>query len=66
MNRFFSKLAALLFAVFAAVHLARIAKGWEVTLDGTGIPMWISYVAIAASSLLSLGLWREGKGKSKE
>lgn len=59
-----SRLAALFFAAFGAVHLLRVIQGWEAVVGGTTIPMWVSYVAIAVCSLLAVGIWREA-GKQK-
>ena len=63
MNRPFSRLAALLFAAFAVVHVIRVVNAWDAAVGGNVIPMWVSYVAIAGSGLLSVGLWREAGKK---
>jgi len=41
------------------VHALRILLGWNVTVDGFGIPMWVSMVAFVAITGLAVGLWRE-------
>lgn len=35
---------ALLFA--GLVHLVRVVLGWEIVIDGTVIPLWVSYIII--------------------
>ncbi len=48
---------------FAAVHAIRIAKAWEVTIGGTSIAMWVSYIAIGVSVFMSYALL---KGPTKK
>ncbi|HZN60766.1 MAG TPA: hypothetical protein VFC90_00040 [Planctomycetota bacterium] len=66
MSRLFSRLAALLFAAFAVVHVIRVANGWEANVGPNAIPMWVSYVAIAGSALMAIGLWREAGKKPSD
>lgn len=61
----FTAIAAAIFAIVALTHLCRIWQGWEVTVAGTIIPMWGSYVGIVLAGGLAVMLWRESRpGKS--
>lgn len=64
----FTTVAAVVFALVAAVHIARIALGWHVIIGesvvavgGTSIPMWASYLGLAVSAGLAVMLWRESR-----
>jgi hypothetical protein len=59
--RFYSRLAAIIFAVIAIVQLLRVFFAWEVTLNGVAIPLFVSGVACffaAAMAWLVFSAWR--------
>jgi hypothetical protein len=49
----FSLTAGIVFALVALGHLWRIAQGWEITANGTMIPMWVSWVALVITAILA-------------
>lgn len=52
----FSRLAAVIFAIIAVLQLVRALAGWPVTLGGTLMPVWPSWVAgVVAAGLAWLG-----------
>jgi len=57
----FTKLAALLLAIVAVLHLLRVVFSIEMTIDNIGIPMWISIVGFIIPAILSIGLLKESK-----
>jgi hypothetical protein len=59
MKRPVSVLAAAIFAVVAVVHLLRLVYGWEVTLNGAMVPIWVSAVGVVIPGALAAGLWWE-------
>jgi len=57
--------ATILLILIAVAHVLRILFRVEVTADGTSIPMWVSWVAVLVTGILSFALWRESRhGKS--
>jgi hypothetical protein len=49
-------LAAALFAIISAVQFVRALAGWPVTVGGTMIPVWVSWIAfIVAGALAWIG-----------
>ena len=57
--------ATILLILIAIVHILRILFRVEVTADGSSIPMWVSWVAVLVTGILSFALWRESRhGKS--
>ena len=55
----------ILLILIAIVHILRILFRVEVTAGGTSIPMWVSWVAVLVTGILSFALCRESRhGKS--
>ncbi len=54
-------IAALLTALIAVVHVARLVYGFEVVIAGEAIPIWPSVAAIVLFGALSIGLLREAR-----
>ena len=49
----FDILAAIIFTIVAIVHLARLAQGTEILIDGDVAPMWISWVGLVVTAVLA-------------
>jgi hypothetical protein len=54
-----TNLAIAIFILIAVMHLMRLVFGWEVTLNGLVIPMWVSVMALLIAGALAYFLWRE-------
>ena len=61
MNKPFTMLAVLVFALVALVHLLRLVYGWEATINGAAVPMWASILALVVSGGLAVMLWQESR-----
>ncbi len=57
----FTSIAIVIFSLVALMHLARLFLGWEVTVNGIMIPMWLSMLGLAIAAGLALMLWREAR-----
>ena len=57
----FTLIAAAIFLLMAVAHLYRIAIGFDVTVGGTAIPQWVSWIALAVTGLLAVMLFREAR-----
>ena len=57
----FTSLAIAIFTIVAVMHLLRILLGWEVTIQGTVIPMWASYLGLIIAGGLAFLLWHESR-----
>ena len=57
----FTKIASVLLAIVALLHLARVILDMQVIVGSIEIPMWVSILGFIVRSLLSIGLWRELK-----
>ena len=55
----FTNLAIAIFILVAVMHLLRLVFGWEVTLDGMVVPMWVSIMGFLIAGALAYFLWRE-------
>jgi hypothetical protein len=59
MNKPFTMLAVVVFALVALLHLFRLIFGWEVTFNGAVVPTWLSIAGLLIAAGLAAGLWRE-------
>jgi len=57
----FTTVAVVVFTLVAVVHLLRILLGWEVTIQGAVVPMWVSYLGLIIAGGLAFLLWRESR-----
>ena len=57
----FTTIAIVVFSVIAVIHLLRLFFGWEVTISGKILPVWISVPGFFIASGLALMLWRESR-----
>ena len=57
----FSKIASILFALVALLHLARVIFDNQLLIDEFEVPMWVSIVGFIVPAILSFGLWKESK-----
>ena len=49
----FSLIAGLIFSVITLMHVLRLALGWQVTLDGRTMPMWVSWAGVLVAGYLA-------------
>ena len=59
MNKPFTVAAVVIFAIVAVMHLLRMVLGWDATIAGTEIPMWVSIAALVIAGDLAIDLARE-------
>ena len=59
MNKPFTTIAVMLLAFGALLQLLRFIQGWEVTVNGMTVPVWVSGIACLVLGGLALMVWRE-------
>ena len=59
MKKPFTIIAVALFSLIALLQLLRFILGWEVTLNGVTVPVWVSGIAFVIAAGLAVMLWRE-------
>jgi uncharacterized membrane protein len=52
-QRTFSLVTAVIFALIALLHAARLLRGWQVTIEGAIVPIWISWIGLAIAAYLA-------------
>ena len=57
----FTLVAVLVLSLVAIVQLIRLALGWEVSVNGVIIPVWVSGIAFVVAGGLAVMLWRESR-----
>jgi len=55
----FTAITVVLLALIAVVQLLRFVLGWEVTVNGLIVPIWLSGIAFVITAGLALMVWRE-------
>jgi hypothetical protein len=58
----FTTLSIIILALIAFGHLLRLIFQWEVIINGTSIPVWISAVPALFFGGLAFMLWKESRG----
>ena len=57
----FTLLAAAIFLLMAAVHIYRLATGFQIIAGSHTMPMAVSWIATALTLLLAVMLYRESQ-----
>lgn len=57
----FTLIAVIVFSLVAVAQATRLVLGWEVTINGISIPIWVSAVAFIVAAGLAVMLWRESR-----
>ena len=52
-QRTFSLVTAALFSLVALLHAVRLLRGWQVTIEGAVMPVWISWIGLAIAAYLA-------------
>ena len=49
----YARLVAAIFAILALLQLARAFYGWQITLNGSTVPVWPSWIACGVAVILA-------------
>src|ERR1700674_2491819 len=52
-QRTFSLVTAVLVSLIALLHAVRLVRGWQVTVEGAVMPIWISWIGLAIAAYLA-------------
>jgi uncharacterized membrane protein len=61
----FSLNTAVIFLLITFLHAIRLLRGWQVTIEGAVVPIWISWIALAIAAYLAYEGFRLAKTKTK-
>ena len=59
----FTRLAVIILSLISMMQLTRFVQGWEVTINGVIVPVWVSGLAFIVLAGLAAMLWRESHTK---
>jgi hypothetical protein len=59
MKKPFTIIAIVVFSLISVLQLLRFVLGWEVTVNGVGIPVWVSGIAFVVAAGLAVMVWQE-------
>ncbi|MDH4259905.1 MAG: hypothetical protein OEW16_06315 [Gammaproteobacteria bacterium] len=57
----FTTLAVVILSLISVVQMTRFVLGWEVTVNGLDIPVWVSGLAFVVAAFIAAMLWRESR-----
>ncbi len=57
----FTNIAVVVLAFIAMMQLLRFVMGWEVSVNGMQVPVWVSGVAFLVAGGLAVMVWREAR-----
>lgn len=57
----FTLIAIVVLSLLAILQLTRLLLGWEVSVNGVSIPVWVSGIAFVIAGGLAAMLWRESR-----
>ena len=52
-QRTFSLITSVLFFLVALLHAVRLLRGWQVTIEGAVVPIWISWIGLVIAAYLA-------------
>lgn len=61
----YRKITGTIFALVAAVHLARLIFGWEITIAGWALPLWVSVIGVVLAGWLGWSACTKPSGMAK-
>jgi hypothetical protein len=62
-NKPFTLIGVVLFSLIALLQLLRFILGWQVTVNGVTIPVWVSAIAFVIAAGLAAMVWRETRDR---
>ncbi len=57
----FTVTAGVVFSLIAALHALRLLLRWDAVIGGWTVPIWLSWVALAAAGYLAYTAFNVGK-----
>jgi len=59
MKKPFTITAVIFFLLMALMQLLRFTLGWDITVNGVAVPVWVSGIAFVIAAGLAVTVWRE-------
>ena len=57
----FTTIVVIVLALIALLQLLRFVLRWEVTVNGTVVPVWLSGIACVVAGGLAVMVWRDSR-----
>jgi hypothetical protein len=59
MKKPFTIISIVVFSLISVLQLLRFILGWEVTVNGISVPVWVSGIAFVVAAGLAIMVWLE-------
>jgi len=59
MKKPFTIISIVVFSLISVLQLLRFILGWEVTVNGLSVPVWVSGIAFVVAAGLAVMVWLE-------
>jgi hypothetical protein len=64
-QRSFFLITSILFFLIALLHALRLLQGWQVTIEGAVVPLWVSWIGLVIAVYLANQGFRLARTKTK-
>lgn len=61
MTKPFTRIAAVLFAIGAVLHLLRLLTSFSFVIGGVQIPLWVNILGLIITATFAVMLWKEAE-----
>lgn len=61
----FTTLTVVVLSLISLLQLTRFVQGWEVSINGAIVPVWVSGLAFVVLAGLAAMLWRESRAPGR-
>ena len=60
-QRTYTQITGMFFGLIALLHIFRFLQGWEATIGGWQVPLWLSVVGVVVTGFLAWSAWKLSK-----
>jgi purine-cytosine permease-like protein len=64
-NKTYYQAVAIIFAIIAIGHAARLYNGWVAVIGSIIVPLWVSWVAVLIAGYLAVRGWQFAQKKGR-
>ncbi|MEK7185734.1 MAG: hypothetical protein AAB675_00005 [Patescibacteria group bacterium] len=62
-SKTYFQVTSVIFSIVAFLHVSRLLTGWNATLAGWDVPLWVSIVGVIFAGFLAYSAFKLSSGK---